>query len=64
MYRFASSVPARDVTEARDRIRCTSEAIELVRGATYGVGKRRRESGGSERGVKRTGRVGGRSSFG
>jgi hypothetical protein len=36
--------------KARDRFRSTSEAIELVRGARYGVGKRRRASGGSERG--------------
>jgi hypothetical protein len=37
--------------KARDRIRCTSEAVELVRGARYGVGKRRRAFGGSERGA-------------
>jgi hypothetical protein len=37
--------------KARDRIRCTSEAVELVRGARNGVGKRRRAFGGSERGA-------------
>jgi hypothetical protein len=37
--------------KARDRIRCTSEAVELVRGAKCGVGKRRRASGWSERGA-------------
>jgi hypothetical protein len=46
--------------KARDRFRCTSEAIELVRGARYGVGKRRRASGGSERGVLTCG-AGGRA---
>jgi hypothetical protein len=60
MYRLASSVPARDVTKAGDRIRCTSEAIELVRGARYGVGKRRRAFGGSERGALTCG-AGGRA---
>jgi hypothetical protein len=57
---MASSVSARDVTKAGDRIRCTSEAIELVRGARYGVGKRRRAFGGSERGVLTCG-AGGRA---
>jgi hypothetical protein len=60
MYRLASSVPARDVTECRDRIRCTSEAVELVRGARYGVGKRRRAFGGCERGALTCG-AGGRA---
>jgi hypothetical protein len=51
MYRLASSVPVRDVTECRDRIPCTSEAIELFGGARSGVGKRRRAYGGCERGA-------------
>jgi hypothetical protein len=45
---------------ARDRIRCTSEAIELVRGARNGVGKRRRAFGGCERGALTCG-AGGRA---
>jgi hypothetical protein len=45
---------------ARDRVRCTSEAVELVRGARCGVGKRRRAFGGSERGVLTCG-AGGRA---
>jgi hypothetical protein len=60
MYRLASSVPVRDVTECRDRIPCTSEAIELVRGARNGVGKRRRAYGGCERGALTCG-AGGRA---
>jgi hypothetical protein len=46
--------------KARDRIRCTSEAVELVRGAKCGVGKRRRAFGGSERGALTCG-AGGRA---
>jgi hypothetical protein len=46
--------------KARDRIRCTSEAVELVRGARCGVAKRRRAFGGSERGVLTCG-AGGRA---